>query len=200
MQVKMATTKKPEQRTWRFLLLEVLIPEKESEKFEGSFRTVPSLTIICLAEGEKMWTYNIQWATTILSQHLSKAGFRSTPPQNPLTLVMGLYKGGLASYSFKWNLKFRMPWKSHWDFHVVLPPDTELSQGMEKQLAWFVTITPGGYGLEGTDSDLVAGRSMVFLDERLRNLWRRESNLNISQMLNLAYKSKHRALNPDLFH
>lgn len=83
---------------------------------------------------------------------------------NPLILVMGLYKGGLASYSFKWNLKFMMSWKSHWDFYVVLPPNAELSQGTEKQLAWFVTITPEGYRLEGTDSGLVAGRSMVFPD------------------------------------
>lgn len=164
----MTITKKKtqtEQRWWRFLLLEVLIPEKESEKFESNFRTVASLIIIISVwQKEKRCGCSIFTGPQHFCHDTSQRQDSGQFHPNPLILVMGLYKGGLANYSFKWNLKFMMSWKSHWDFYVVLPPNAELSQGIEKQLAWFVTITPEGYWLEGTDSGLVAGRSMVFPD------------------------------------
>lgn len=49
-------TKIKNQGTWRSLLLELLMPEKEPEILEGNFRTVAGLIYICLAEGEKVWT------------------------------------------------------------------------------------------------------------------------------------------------
>lgn len=49
----------------KILLLELFMPEKEPEKFEGNFRTVAG-PIISLAEKEKIWTQSIHWYMTFL--------------------------------------------------------------------------------------------------------------------------------------
>lgn len=132
------------------------MPEKESEKFKGNFRTVVSL-VIYIWQKEKRYGHRRFTGPQPFCDSITSRQDSGQLPPNPLIQVMKLYEEGLASYNFKWDLKFMMPWKFLWDFHVAQLPNAKLSQGMEKPLAWFAT--PRGYWLEGTGSRKLSGLS-----------------------------------------